>query len=138
MRNIFVDTSALCAALDEQDAGHALARAALGTDDPKVTTDHVLVELWHLVRRRFGLREANGAFEQLMVSSTEVEPVGIADLYVALDIGTEFPDQGFSLVDRTSFAVMRRLGISTVATLDNHFTVYRFGPGRRRAFEIAR
>lgn len=53
-------------------------------------------------------------------------------------IGEEFADQGFSLVDRTSFSVMHRLGIMRVATFDHHFAVYRFGPQRRRAFEIIR
>jgi len=47
-----------------------------------------------------------------------------------------FPDQGFALVDRTSFAVMERLGVSRVATFDHHFAVYRFGPGRRHAFAV--
>lgn len=135
---MFVDTSALYAALDVRDTEHPQARATLNNDEAKVTTDHVLVELWSLVQLRFGIRRANSTFEGFMASAIEVEPVGIADLQVALEIGTEFPDQGFSLVDRTSFAVMRRLGVSTVATFDRHFTVYRFGPGRRRAFEIAR
>ncbi len=47
-------------------------------------------------------------------------------------------DQDFSIVDRTSFAVMERLRVSAVASFDNHFAVYRFGPRRERAFEIQR
>ena len=47
-------------------------------------------------------------------------------------------DQEFSLVDRTSFAVMERLGITRVASFDNQFSVYRFGPRRSRAFEVIR
>lgn len=31
---------------------------------------------------------------------------------------------------------MERLGVSRVATFDHHFAVYRFGPGRRHAFEV--
>jgi predicted nucleic acid-binding protein len=67
-----------------------------------------------------------------------VEHVLRADLDNAWQIGEEFPDQGFSLVDRTSFAVMERLGISRVASFDSHFAVYRFGPRRSRAFEVLR
>jgi predicted nucleic acid-binding protein len=40
------------------------------------------------------------------------------------------------VVDRTSFAVMQRLGIQRVAAFDADFAVFRFGPGRRRAFDI--
>lgn len=41
-------------------------------------------------------------------------------------------------MDRTSFAVMQRLGLRRVATLDDDFSVFRFGPARRQAFEIVR
>jgi len=44
----------------------------------------------------------------------------------------------FSLVDRTSFALMRRLGIDRVASLDAHFAVFRFGPKRGRSFHVLR
>ena len=46
--------------------------------------------------------------------------------------------QDFSLVDRTSFAVMERLGLVRAASFDNHFAIYRFGRNRDRAFEILR
>ena len=49
-----------------------------------------------------------------------------------------FPDQKFSLVDRTSFVIMERLGISRVASFDNDFVVYRYGVNRDRAFEVLR
>jgi predicted nucleic acid-binding protein len=41
-------------------------------------------------------------------------------------------------VDRTSFAVVERLGITQVASFDNDFAVYRYGRNRDRAFEIIR
>ena len=47
-------------------------------------------------------------------------------------------DQDFSIVDRTSFAVMRRLGIDRAASLDQHFAVFRFGPKRRQSFTVVR
>jgi hypothetical protein len=52
--------------------------------------------------------------------------------------GSRPEGQSFSIVARTSFAVMRRLGVLRAATLDEHFAVFRFGPGRNRAFEIVR
>jgi hypothetical protein len=47
----------------------------------------------------------------------------LADLEVAWEIGDAWRDQDFSIVDRTSFAVMRRLGIDAVASLDEHFRI---------------
>ena len=67
-----------------------------------------------------------------------VEPVGLADLEVAQEIGNSWKDQDFSIVDRTSFAVMRRLGIVEVASLDEHFSIFRFGPMRRQSFHVIR
>jgi predicted nucleic acid-binding protein len=49
-----------------------------------------------------------------------------------------FSDQDFSLVDRTSFAVMERLGLVRAASFDDHFAIYRYGRNRDRAFEILR
>jgi predicted nucleic acid-binding protein len=62
--------------------------------------------------------------------------VTFADLDIAWSIGEVFPDQDFSIVDRTSFVVMQRLGIYRVASFDSDFAIYRFGPRRERAFEV--
>ena len=67
-----------------------------------------------------------------------IEVVGLADLEAAWQIGLAFPDQDFSLVDRTSFAVMRRLGIERAASFDSHFAIFRYGPRQQWAFEIVR
>jgi len=39
-------------------------------------------------------------------------------------------------VDLTSFVVMERLGVHQVASFDNDFAIYRFGPRRERAFTV--
>ena len=70
--------------------------------------------------------------------SAIIETVTLADLEIAWDIGVSWRDQDFSLVDRTSFAVMWRLGIDRVASLDAHFAVFPFGPKRRLSFHILR
>jgi uncharacterized protein len=61
-----------------------------------------------------------------------------ADLQAAWQIGERFPDQGFSIVDRTSFAVMTRLGITRAASFDHHFAVFRYGARGNLAFELLR
>jgi len=47
-------------------------------------------------------------------------------------------DQTFSIVDRTSFVVMERLGLTRVASFDRDFAIYRYGRDRNRAFEVMR
>jgi uncharacterized protein len=103
-----------------------------------LTSDHVLVETWLLIAHRVGWAAAERFWGALRSGAASVEPVSAADLEVAFAIGEAFPDQDFSIVDRTSFAVMQRLGIFRAASLDNHFAVFRFGRGRSRAFEIVR
>jgi predicted nucleic acid-binding protein len=113
------------------------ARAVLSAGEPLVTTDHVLVETWTLLRWRIH-REAAEAFWEGLRSVAFLEAVGEADLEVAWRIGRDFSDQDFSLVDRTSFAVMVRTGIERVASFDPDFAVFRYGPRRARAFEVVR
>ncbi len=134
----FVDTSAWSAAADRSDASHARAKQALTADEALVTTDHVLLETWVLLRHRLGRSAAEKFWEGLRAGAAEVEIVGAADLAVAWAVGESFPDQDFSIVDRTSFAVMQRLGLRRVATFDDDFSVFRFGRGRRQAFEVLR
>ena len=67
-----------------------------------------------------------------------MEKVTSGDLDAAWATGASFPDQDFSLVDRTSFAVMERLAITYVASFDNDFAIYRYGRGRDKAFEVIR
>jgi len=79
-------------------------------------------------RRAFWDRIRNGA--------AVVERVTAEDLDLAWEIGDRFVDQQFSIVDRTSFALMQRLGITRAASFDRHFTVYRYGPNRDHVFEV--
>jgi len=60
-------------------------------------------------------------WEGLRGGVATIELVTTADLENGWAMGCRFPDQDFSITDRTSFAVMERLGIHRVATLDDHF-----------------
>lgn len=112
--------------------------AILSESDRLVTTDHVLVEGWLLMRHRLSRQVAEQFWTGFRRGGAEIEFVTAADLEVAWTIGEAFPDQDFSIVDRTSFAVMQRLGIRRVASLDEDFAVFRFGPRRNLAFEVLR
>jgi uncharacterized protein len=134
--SVFVDTSVWYAAADSGDLSNARAKEILATGDPLLTSDHVLMETWTLLRDRIHRQAAERFWEGLRGGVAAIEPVGAADLEAAWQIGVVSRDQDFSIVDRTSFAVMRRLGIERAASFDDHFAVFRFGPGRRRAFTI--
>jgi predicted nucleic acid-binding protein len=136
--SIFVDTSVWYAAIDSSEASNARAKQILSTAEPLITTDHVLVETWTLLRNRLQRRAAERFWDGLRSGIASIEPVGSADLEMAWQIGVSYRDQDFSLVDRTSFAVMRRVGLEQAASLDDHFAIFRFGPNRRRAFTILR
>ncbi len=62
----------------------------------------------------------------------------MADLETAWLIGEAFHDQSFSIVDRTSFAVMERLALTRVASFDDDFAIYRYGRSREKSFEVLR
>lgn len=135
--SLFVDTSAWYAAADRVDTDNDRARRVL-LDEALVTTDHVLVETWTLLRARLHRGAAEKFWAGVRAGAALVEPVTSADLEAAWAIGELFEDQDFSIVDRTSFAVMERLGVHRAASFDDDFSVYRFGPRRDRAFVIER
>ena len=136
--SLFVDTSIWYAAADSADRSNARSKAILRSGETLVTSDHVLVETWTLIHHKLDRKAAEGFWEGLRSGIALIEAVTLADLEVAWDVGVSWPDQDFSIVDRTSFAVMRRLGIDRVATLDAHFAVFRFGPKRRQSFHVVR
>jgi predicted nucleic acid-binding protein len=136
--SLFVDTSAWYAAADRGDRSNRRAKAILRQREMLVTTDHILVETWLLLCHRLGRAAAERFWQGLRGGIAAVESVTAADVEAAFAIGQMFSDQPFSIVDRTSFAVMQRLGIERVATFDDDFAVYRYGPGRRRAFHVVR
>ena len=133
---MFVDSSVWFAAADSGDRDNARAKAALQTGEPLITTDHVLIETWNLLHHKLHEHAAEQFWDELRNGVAVIECVGPGDLQAAWEIGQAWRDQDFSLVDLTSFAVMRRLGIERAASLDLHFAIFRFGPNRRRAFTL--
>jgi len=136
--SLFVDTSIWYSAADSSDRSNARSKAILKSGETLVTSDHVLVETWTLLHHKLDRKAAERFWEGLRSGIAIIETVTLADLQVAWDIGVSWRDQDFSIVDRTSFAVMRRLGIDRAASLDADFAVFRFGPRRRESFFILR
>jgi uncharacterized protein len=136
--SVFVDSSMWFAAIVARDRDNARAKALLSGVTGHVTSDHVLVETWLLLKSRYHQTAAERFWERIREGGVRVEIITRADLEAAWSIGQAFPDQDSSIVDRTSFAVMERLGLTRAATFDDHFSIYRYGRSRDRAFEILR
>jgi uncharacterized protein len=136
--SIFIDTSVWFAAAVARDHDNELAKSFLASTADHVTTDHILIETWLLLRSRYRREVAERFFDNILRSGVSLEMVTMADMVTARAIGVAFPDQDFSIIDRTSFAVMERLGLTQAASFDDDFAIYRYGRNRDKAFELVR
>lgn len=103
-----------------------------------MTTDAVVVETWLLLARRFHYAAAERFWGGVRKSAVVIESALPTDYDAAWEIGVAFADQRFSIVDRTSFVVMHRLGLNRVASFDDDFAIYPYGRNRDQAFEVLR
>jgi len=130
--SIFVDTSAIYALLDADDANHAAARSAFaGFREAALTTHaYVVVESVALVSRRLG-REATTHFIDDLLPVIDVEMVDAGLHAIALASFREGHMTGVRFVDRTSFVYMRQRGIETAFAFDTDFASagFRVTPG---------
>jgi len=128
---IFVDTSAWYPLVVRSHPDHAgLSRALRGHIEAGVrvvTTNLVVAETQVLLMRRVGIR-AGVDFVRLVRQPPNVVVDSTAELEaLALTEWLErFSDQGFSLADAVSFAVMAQRGIRDALTLDDHFAIAGF------------
>ena len=139
MTTLFVDTSAFYAIADGDDRHHREAlsalRASVGTEQV-VTSDHVVVESWLLIRSRLGRRAAMAFWDGVTADVFTVVGVSAPDLRRGREFAREWSDQTFSIVDCSSFAIMERLAIDRALAFDAHFRVIRLGPRRNRPLRI--
>ena len=135
--SVFVDTSAWYAAADAGDVHHRRAVERLGEfSHDLLTSDHVLVETWFLAANRLGTDVAETLVGAIRSGRARVEVATIADLEIAAQIHDAFADQEFSIVDRTSWSIMQRLGVHEAISFDRDYLIYRFGRDRRQAFTV--
>ena len=135
----FVDTSGFYALADRSDRHHIAARRTLEArraDEEWITTDHVIVESWLLLRGRLGYAAALKLWDALAAGLATVAGLSSEDWMAARRIVDEWRDQELSLVDGTSFAFMARVGLERALAFDLHFELYRYGPGRRRRWRL--
>lgn len=135
---VFVDTSVWFAAANTRDRHNERAKELLSGPIDPLLSDHVLVETWNLLNNRIHRHAAESFWNEIRRGAVPVEKVTALDLERGWNIGATFPDQRFSIVDRTSFAVMERLGLTRAASFDDDFAIYRYGRNRDLAFEVLR
>jgi len=121
---VFIDTSAIFAFLDADDARHAAAAeiwSSLGRRaEILLTHNYVLLEAAALIQGRLGqdaLRDFLEAIAPLLTIIWIDESVHGAAAAALLTAGRH----DLSLVDCASFEVMRRAGIRTFFAFDPHF-----------------
>jgi len=122
----FVDTSFFKALIHDQDEFHSKSLSIwdnLKSEKASlVTTNYILDETFTLIRVRCGLKILQDFRDYLTAGSEylKVIRVTVNDEGAAWEFFTK-DWSGLSYTDGVSFAVMKRLGISLVATFDNHF-----------------
>jgi predicted nucleic acid-binding protein len=127
MAQVLVDTSAVYALLDRDDANHTAARRALTVLKKRriepVLTNFIVAESHALLLTRL---DAQIARRWLGSQSWAVERVSADDEARAVSIITTHGDKSYSYTDATSFAVMERRGLRSAFTFDQHFQQYGF------------
>jgi predicted nucleic acid-binding protein len=135
MTAVFVDTSAIYAALDAHDPQHAVAAPAMqrlldeldAGERVAITHSGVITEVAALVQRRLGMAAARVALEQL-VPLLEVVWVDARLHERAVTAMLAADRRGISLVDWTSFLVMRERMIDVAFAYDDDFAEQGFEP----------
>lgn len=130
-----VDTWAWLALNEADDADHELAETAnselLDAGRVFVTTNFILDETYTLLRRRTSARQAIqfGHDVQQAVASGALEVVTI-DAEIETEAWKLFETyhevKGLSYTDCTTFAAMKKLGITEAFTADEHFSMTGF------------
>ena len=125
----FVDTSGVLATLNARDEEHPRAssgfQALLEADEPLVSTNYVVLETVSLLQRRLGL-EAVRTFENDILPLLELHWVDPEIHRVAMTALLKAGRRRLSLVDCTSFEVMRRRKVTHAFALDPHFGEHGF------------
>jgi uncharacterized protein len=123
MERLFVDTGGWFAFFVASDPDHATTAAVLSQWEGRLlTTDYIFDELVTLVRYRAGHRQAVRVGTALRDRrNVDLVRVLAEDLETAWRTFVRQSDKQYSFTDCISFAVMKRLGLSTAAAVDDHF-----------------
>ena len=128
MNDLFVDTAGWVCYLDRSQPEHAAATTLIGVclaqNGSLITTNYIVAELVALLTGRSLMSRP-----QLVssINTLRASPhVTILHIDTALeaqawDLLTNRPDKEWSLVDCSSFVIMRHCGLDQALTTDHHF-----------------
>jgi predicted nucleic acid-binding protein len=121
---IFVDTSALYSLSCAEDRNYFQAikiwEDLVKEETDLVTNNYIVVECISLFQNRFGIDEVR-TFQTKLVPFLNMDWIGEEQHAAAIQTVLTANRRNLSLVDCASFETMRRLGIETVFTFDEHF-----------------
>jgi uncharacterized protein len=122
--NIFIDTAAFLATLNANDHFHLPARKTwdeiLSSDALLYSSNYITLETTALLQYRFGI-EAVRLFESDIIPVLEIVWVDKSIHMQSMSALLVANRRNLSLVDCSSFEIMRQFGIGTAFTFDQHF-----------------
>jgi uncharacterized protein len=130
MQRVFVDTSGWFAFANRRDPDHRTIRDAIRAHDGRlVTSNYVLDEIVTLARYRLGHAPAMKIGRVLLdPEAVDLVRITVEDELAAWTLFEDRSDQEYSFTDCTSFALMRRLGMTSAIAADDDF--------EREGFEV--
>ncbi|HYO13320.1 MAG TPA: PIN domain-containing protein [Thermoanaerobaculia bacterium] len=127
--SVFVDTSAILAALNKADQDHprigATLRELIESEELLFTTSYIVVEMLALLQRRLGM-EAVHTFERDIIPLLDIDWIDAEVHRTAMASFLAASRRHLSFVDCVSFDVMHRRGLTRALALDGDFTEHVF------------
>lgn len=142
MSRVFLDTSYIKALLDTKDGFYQKALITWKQLEKHevqfVITNFILDESYTLIRKRCGLETAQ-VLKSLLIADWHSVKIARVTSQDEADAWDWFQKDwsNLSFTDCTSFAVMKRLNLESVATFDAHFTRAGFKVVRSETGEVA-
>jgi len=122
--NTLIDTAAFLAVLNANDQFHLLAKQSweemLASDSTLFSSNYVILETTALLQHRFGV-EAVRLFESDILPIIEIVWVEETVHKQGMSALLAANRRDLSLVDCTSFEIMRQIRLDSVFTFDPHF-----------------
>lgn len=136
---MIADTSVVFADVDAEDPDHEQCATLLNRyRGTPVLVAAALVEVCQLILSRAGGPALEAAFLRAAHTDYRIEHPTAGDLGRAAELVEQYQDQdggeGIGYVDAITVAIAERLGETTIATLDEHFTIIR--PNHVPHFEV--